>query len=51
MSKTCTHTTAALVVCLDSAPIAVWMVSSLPDTDSNGESELAMVVDENLSKP
>ena len=38
----------ALVVCLNSASIAVWMVVSLSDTRSNGESELAMVVNENL---
>jgi hypothetical protein len=38
----------ALVVCLNSASIAVWMVLSLSDTSSNGESELAMVVNENF---
>jgi hypothetical protein len=38
------------VVCLNSASIAVWMVLSLSDTSPNGESELAMVVKENLIK-
>ena len=38
----------ALVVCLNSASIAVWMVLSLSDTSSNGESELAVVVNENF---
>ena len=38
----------ALVVCLNSASIAVWMVLSLSDASSNGEGELAMVVDENF---
>ena len=38
----------ALVVCLNSASIAVWMVLSLPDTRTNGESDLAMVVKGNF---
>ena len=38
----------ALVVCLNSASIAVWMVVSLSDTRSSGDSEFAMVLKENF---